>query len=445
MPYVGIHAARFYPPEECSDFEFSWDDGMRMAFVHAKREGKDVIQGARFEAQAWSKDDAMRFMSSKGMTPVRFDEALPAKVYGIADFEMMYPGTFDADPSEITIGPVDVDSSLRFMEMFDAFGVQPDFKYTHDKGSAAIGAGVLTRFWKEDGDRLFTRAFITDQGVAQEVRDGKLRNASVELTRREEGYDGIEYPTATRALAILPAGQPPAVPGAGVVRVVAQKGGPTMAGDEKKVVRFQHTLANGTPVEPGGTVPQSEDRTLEAINGLTARFDKLLQLLEAGGVKLAAQPGQPDAEAGKTTTTITQTSEGPDPVQVAAPAVTPEQERECSALFRKMRSATSMQITEGQEVDLRKALAPVDGATRVAVLSALHTLARPVTLKGETLEMGKGEETETDLDKATREWGGMTRAYLKEHADAGLSYIEASQIVLEKTPGLRDRLVKKQQ
>jgi len=131
-------------------------------------------------------------------------------------------GDFDASTGAVSISENDLVGMVNGFEEAKSKGVLPALKYTHAQGKDSIGIGKITDIWIEDG-WLKGRADILDDKYTDQINSGILEAVSLEADVGKTAYGETEYPFLLTSVALLPAGEFPAIGGAMIESLIASK------------------------------------------------------------------------------------------------------------------------------------------------------------------------------------------------------------------------------
>jgi len=388
---------------------------------------EEALQGIRFRMPfgfqpgpaGISEAEALAWLVAQGIKPLDFSAGQGSPV-GEIRLRIVRPGRFiAASPGEIEITDADCDDLVRSFHLINAEGVEAALKYTHAQDSKAIGIGAFFDLWRNS----FTgwvegSAWITDRNIAGTIHEPILSDGSIEYESGRECY-GRVYRMVMTSYAVLPPGTFPAVPGAGIDRVVANKGGIV------EQIRLDRKLFS--PDGAGGTGSAASGEP-EGNASILSALEKMNQLL----ADLASKVG--DLAKGQT---IPPTEETPP---AAPPAATPpEDEKTKGEISAQLQSLIDRKILIGGQVDkTRKMLAGMDGPSSRAVLSMVEILGTPQGAKEEHLAAGTGTRTTASGLSGAERLDIKVRGIM---AEKGLSYEKATDQVLSTDLEIRDALL----
>jgi hypothetical protein len=266
-------------------------------------------------------------------------------------FRIIRTGTFQA-----LTGPVVVTAEhlAGIVAAFDHLvsaareaGGEPAFpaaKVDHIDTPATPVAGLVKAVWT-DGDWLMGEVAWTDQALARQALTGGLSRVSAEIDYDVTVY-GEAFPARLVSLALLPAETLPAVPGAGVVRVVASTG-------DMASMRVRLTCGDDEDETSKAAATEQEnimeEKILAALAGLT-------EGLAGVQTTLTALAGKLDGAAAKDAEAATAAAAAADAASL-------------TAFGAKLSAAvTEGKVTQGEAEELTavaQAL-PVDGRAKLA-------------------------------------------------------------------------------
>jgi len=299
MPYKREHSARITNPDKYESIRRENDafgDGIDVLWGVLK-DGSTEVQAIRFDALIWEESDVLEWLDEQNYEPLEFAPAEKPE----ATFRVAKVGTFSASTGEFKITLKNITEIIEAFNEAKGHGVLPALKYTHAKGSDAIGVGEITEMWQED-EWLMAKATVLDPRMREGLTRGTLTNISLEGQRESNAYGEKIYPLVLTAISILAPGEWPAVPGARLVDIAAgQSSGKVVINlenitDETVIAAEGETLVEGetsedeevaTPVEE---TPDEE----EALEEITVE-DRLVEL-EARILALEEQISEPPEE-----------------------------------------------------------------------------------------------------------------------------------------------------
>jgi len=270
-------------------------------------------------------------------------------------------GGFDASTGPIDITPEMFTGSLRAFEQCRAAGVLPSVVYGHRQGAERIGLGHVVGLEKRDDDWVWAgfafevpvdHAEYADFTSRTEAafRAGTIADVSIEVrfgVKNVAYYGDWVCPMEITAIAILPPGDFPAIPGAGNVA----------AGTAKSAIAFRVSMAEAPDAD------EKEERIVEE------KLAALASLVEA------AEKGIDECKGGIAKLVKAEEARAEAAAKATAEAAQAKTDAESDETVKAARAKLDNRMVAGTAERIDASLKTLDSpAARLAVLATLDAM-----------------------------------------------------------------------